>query len=84
MNVFTKFDEMPSIILQILRKQNVTDTRSDGRSDVRSDVRTDNVKTVYPPTTNTVCGGINIDIISYLVVENVILRFRSCWVYPVG
>ena len=27
---------------------------------------------------------ISIDIISYLVVENVILRFRPCWVYPVG
>ena len=26
----------------------------------------------------------NIDIISYLVVKNVILRFRPCWVYPVG
>ena len=25
---------------------------------------------------------INIDIISYLVVKNVILRFRPCWVYP--
>ena len=33
------------------------------------------------------CRGfavINIDIISYLVVKNVILRFRPCWVYPVG
>ena len=27
---------------------------------------------------------INIDIISYWVVKNVILRFRPCWVYPVG
>ena len=27
---------------------------------------------------------INILIISYLVVKNVILRFRSCWVLPVG
>ena len=27
---------------------------------------------------------INIDIISYLVVKNVILRFRPCLVYPVG
>ena len=27
---------------------------------------------------------INIDIISYLVVKNVILRFRPCWAYPVG
>ena len=27
---------------------------------------------------------INIDIISYLVVKNVKLRFRPCVVYPVG
>ena len=27
---------------------------------------------------------LNIDIISYLAVKNVILRFRPCWVYPVG
>ena len=32
------------------------------------------------------CGFavINIDIISYLVVKNVILHFRPCWVYAVG
>ena len=27
---------------------------------------------------------INIDIISYWVVKNMILRFRPCWAYPVG
>ena len=27
---------------------------------------------------------ITIDIISYLVVKYVMLRFRHCWVYPVG
>ena len=27
---------------------------------------------------------ININIISYLVVKNVILCFIPCWVYPVG
>ena len=27
---------------------------------------------------------VNIIIFSYLVVKNVILRFRPCWVYPVG
>ena len=43
----------------ILRKQNVTDTRTDGR--------TDNVKTVYPPT-NTVCGGYKNDQISDAIV----------------
>ena len=37
--------------LKLLRKQNVTDTRTHTRSEGRTDV-----KTVYPPT-NTVCGG---------------------------
>ena len=50
--MFAKFDEILSMILQVLRKQNVTDARSD----FRSVGRTDNVKTVYPPT-NIVCGG---------------------------
>ena len=51
MNVFAKFDEILSMILQDIketkryRHKNVTDTRSD-------------VKTVYPPT-NTDCGGYN-------------------------
>ena len=27
---------------------------------------------------------ISIDIISNLVAKNVILRFRPCWLYPVG
>ena len=45
MNKYARFDEIPSRLLKILMKQNVTDGR------------TDNVKTVYPPT-NTVCGGI--------------------------
>ena len=52
MKVFAKFDEIPSMILEVIKETNVTDTRSVGRSVVRSD----NVKTVYPPT-NTVCGG---------------------------
>ena len=56
MNVFAKFDEIPSMILQDIKEtkcyghKNVSDTRSVGRSD--------NVKTVYTPT-NTVCGGYN-------------------------
>ena len=51
MNVFAKFDEIPSMILQDIKEtkryghKNVSDTRSD-------------VKTVYPPT-NTVCRGYN-------------------------
>ena len=52
MNVFAKFDEIPSMILEVIKEKNVTDKRSFGRSDGR----TDNVKIVYPPT-NTVCGG---------------------------
>ena len=27
---------------------------------------------------------IYIDIISYFVIKNMILRFRPCWMYPVG
>ena len=50
MNVFAKFYEIPSMILQDIKETKRTDTRTNGR--------TDNVKTVYPPT-NTVCGGYN-------------------------
>ena len=58
-------------LLKILRKQNVTDERTDGWTDER----TDNVKTVYP-TTNTVCGGIIIQIsASYQSVE----RLHDYW-----
>ena len=39
-------------LFKLLKKQNVTD----GRTDRRMHGRTDNVKTVYP-TTNKVCGG---------------------------
>ena len=57
MNVFAKFDEIPSMTLQ-----DIKETKRYGhtfvRSFVRTDGRTDNVKTVYPPT-NTVCGGYN-------------------------
>ena len=56
MNVFAKFDEIPSMLLQ-----DIKETKRYGhtfvRSFVRSFGRTDNVKGVYPPT-NTVCGGI--------------------------
>ena len=50
MNVFAKFDEIPSMILQ-----DIVETKRYGHG--RSHGRSDNVKTVYPPT-NTVCGGI--------------------------
>ena len=61
MNVFAKIDEIPSMILIVIKetkRYGHTFVRLDGRSVVR----TDNVKTVYPPT-NTVCGGYN-DIVS--------------------
>ena len=47
MNVYARFDEIPSITLEDIKK-----TKRYGRTDAQ----TDNVKTVYPPT-NTVCGG---------------------------
>ena len=49
MNVFAKFDKIPSMILQ-----DIKETKRYGHTHGR----TDNVKTVYPPT-NTVCGGYN-------------------------
>ena len=51
MNVYARFDEIPSITLEDIKK-----TKRYGRTDAQTDGRTDNVKTVYPPT-NTVCGG---------------------------
>ena len=57
MNVFEKFDEIPSMILQDIKEtkcyghKNVSDKKN------VSDTRSDNVKTVHPPT-NTVCGGV--------------------------
>ena len=55
MNVFAKFDEIPSKILQDI-KETKRYRNTVGRSVGRTFGRTDNVKTVYPPT-NTVCGG---------------------------
>ena len=51
MNVFAKFDEIPSMTLQ-----DIKETKRYGYTFVHLFVRSDNVKTVYPPT-NTVCGG---------------------------
>ena len=47
MNKFAKFDEIPWMILKVIKE-----TKRYGHMVGRSD----NVKTVYPPT-NTVCGG---------------------------
>ena len=57
MNVFAKFDEIPSMILQDI-KETKRYGHTDGRSFGRSVGRSDNLKTVYPPT-NKVCGGYN-------------------------
>ena len=51
MNVFAKFDEIPSMILEVIKE-----TKRYGHTDGRLVGRSDNVKTVYPPT-NTVCVG---------------------------
>ena len=51
MNVFAKFDKIPSMILEVIKE-----TKRYGHTFGRTVVRSDNVKTVYPPT-NTVCGG---------------------------
>ena len=53
MNVFAKFSEIPSMILQ-----DIKETKRFGHTVGRSVGLSDNVKTVYPPT-NTVCGGYN-------------------------
>ena len=49
MNVYARFDEIPSITLKDIKK-----IKRYGQADGW----TDNVKTVYPPT-NTICGGYN-------------------------
>ena len=66
MNVFAKFDEIPSMIIQ-----DIKETKRYGHTVGRSDGLSDNVKTVYPPT-NTVCGGYN-DVISerFFKISNV-------------
>ena len=55
MNVFAKFDEIPSMILEVI-KETKRYGHTVGRTDGWTDGHSDNVKTVYPPT-NTVCGG---------------------------
>ena len=67
MKVFAKYDEFPSMTLQ-----DIKETKRYGHTFVRSFVRTDNVKTVYPPT-NTVCGGYNNIITTYLECQHFVL-----------
>ena len=57
MNVFAKFDEIPSMILKVI-KETKRYGHTVGRTDGLSGGQSDNVKTVYPPT-NTVCGEYN-------------------------
>ena len=68
MNVFAKFDEILSMILQ-----DITETKRYGHTVGRSDRLSDNVKTVYPPT-NTVCGGIKMSLVlrkqAFCICEN--------------
>ena len=58
MNVFAKFDDIPSMILRDI-KETKRYGHTDGRTDGWTDGQSDNVKTVYPPQTQFV-GGINI------------------------
>ena len=55
MNVFAKFNEILSMILQDIKETKRYGHRV-GQSVGRTDFQTDNRKTVYPPK-NTVCGG---------------------------
>ena len=57
MNVYARFDEIPSITLKDIKK-----TKRYGLMDALTDGWTDNVKTVYLPT-NTVYWGINMSVI---------------------
>ena len=68
MNVFAKFDKIPSMILEVI-KETKRYGHTFGRTVVRSFGRSDNVKTVYPPT-NTVCGGYKNSHIHYLGVKD--------------
>ena len=63
MNLFAKFDEIPSMIFQDIKEQKVMSTRSDSRTDRRSD----NMKTLYPPT-NTVWGGIKTSLAKFEII----------------
>ena len=52
MNVFAKFDEIPSLILQDIMETKQTDTRSVGRTVGQRE------NSIPLPQTDTVCGGI--------------------------
>ena len=73
MNVFAKFDEIPSMILQDI-KETKRYGNTVGGSFGQTFGRTDNVKTVYPPT-NIVCGGYNEG-------ARVLTRFLPMGIFP--
>ena len=54
MNMFARFDEIPAMTFQDIKKKNVTDGRTHGRTDGQTDGQREN----SIPTTNKVCGGI--------------------------
>ena len=67
MNVFAKFDEIPSVILEVIKetkRYTHTFVRSDGRS-------VGQWKTVYPPI-NTVCRGGGGGIMFFSFLSNLI------------
>ena len=53
MNMFARFDENPAMTLQDDKETNCY-----GRTDGRTHAWTDNVKTIYPPQSKFVGGGI--------------------------
>ena len=78
MNVYARFDEIPSITLEDIKK-----TKRYGRTDARTDGRTDNVKTVYPPT-NTVCGGYNDWLWCFNLKFQLILAISVLWAIQIS
>ena len=80
MNVFAKFDEIPSMFLQ-----DIKETKRFGHTVGRSVGLSDNVKTVYPPT-NTVCGGYNdvstfsgLFLIGSFLYLQVLITYKRAW-----
>ena len=53
MNMFARFDEIPAMTLQDIKK-----TKRYGRTHARTDGQTDGQRENSIPTTNKVCGGI--------------------------
>ena len=66
MNVFAKFDEISSMILEVIKT-----TKRYGYTVGWSDM-----KTVYPPT-NTVCGGYNDHGVFVIKILNIIDRSKA-------